>query len=911
MSETTQHSFLNKIVDSLLQQDKPLHAYTFILPGKRPAVFIKKILAEKQYEGILPKFQTIDELITEISGLQQISGIPLWLFAYKVYRKIDAKEDIQSFLKWFPTLLKDWDDMLKFSKSDTPVLEFMLSDERIKNWGELLGEDKPHRRNLNFWQKMNSFLPLLKKELLQENLATPGIIHEKVKETVSHFAETTKLQLVFCGFNAFTPVEEKLVRNLLQWDKALCFFQADEYYIKDRRQEAGKFLREHQHWKEFNEYRPFNWIENHFSENKNIQVFEVSGNIAQTKLLPHILDDLRKRNPELSNTAVVLLDENLLPPTLESLQHLVKSLNITMGFPLKNLSFSVAMKKLFYLQKQLDKNSSSYYYADLVPLLEELPYKKEDEPIIKGFLEQLEERNLVYISKKLFHELLGGISYINLLTKPDDPKVYLDTLIDFCVSCKFEKINDIDYENISSFEKAFISLKNQLQQYDFLVDIITLEVLVNQLVSTETIDFEGEPLSGLQLMGLLETRLLNFENVIMLSINEGKLPLGRTQNTYLPFDVRRNFGMNTFLENDSIYAYHFYRLIQEAKNVYMLFNGLTSGVNIGEKSRFITQIEMESQHRIQNYVVDSSSEPVNQEPIRIRKTPLVLEKLELWKQKVSPSHLNAYLYNPLDFYLNQILNTRLPDELEEEISVRNFGNLVHYTLDYLYQSLLNRKLTITDLKQAQNKVEEALDYIIVEKLKHSPDYYKRGMNYIHKSVAKRTLQNIIQKDLDDVEQGNSLEILALEHNIYADFYLDDQQQDKISFNGFADRIDRFNGTLRIIDYKSAKAGDLNVKSNPKKDEDTQLFDKKYKQEVQLSIYAHCALTSGAFPDQEVQCGIWSFVAPDEGPKMLNISGDSYISKSDLELPMKSVKSIILDILNPEKDFVEEDSAGWG
>ena len=221
MSETTQHSFLNKIVDSLLQKDKPLHAYTFILPGKRPAVFIKKILAEKQYEGILPKFQTIDELITEISGLQQISGIPLWLFAYKTYRKIDAKEDIQSFLKWFPTLLKDWDDMLKFSKSDTPVLEFMLSDERIKNWGELLGEDKPHRRNLNFWQKMNSFLPLLKKELLQENLATPGIIHEKVKEAVSYFAETTKLHLVFCGFNAFTPVEEKLVRNLLQWDKAL------------------------------------------------------------------------------------------------------------------------------------------------------------------------------------------------------------------------------------------------------------------------------------------------------------------------------------------------------------------------------------------------------------------------------------------------------------------------------------------------------------------------------------------------------------------------------------------------------------------------------------------------------------------------------------------------------------------
>ncbi len=281
------------------------------------------------------------------------------------------------------------------------------------------------------------------------------------------------------------------------------------------------------------------------------------------------------------------------------------------------------------------------------------------------------------------------------------------------------------------------------------------------------------------------------------------------------------------------------------------------------------------------------------------------------EKKVSPSHLNAYLYNPLDFYLNQILNTRLPDELEEEISVRNFGNLVHYTLDHLYQNLLNKKLTTEDLQKTQKSVEQALDHIIVEKLKHSPDYYKRGMNYIHKSVALRTLHNIIQKDLDDVAQGNSLEILALEDNIHADFYLDDQQQDKISFNGFADRIDRFNGTLRIIDYKSAKAGDLNVKPNPKKDEETLLFDKKYKQEVQLSIYAHCALTSGAFPDQEVQCGIWSFVAPDEGPKMLNIAGDQHLNKSSLELPMKSVKSIILDILNPEKDFVEEESAGWG
>ncbi|NAW51766.1 PD-(D/E)XK nuclease family protein [Elizabethkingia argentiflava] len=904
MSETLQHSFLHKIIDKLLGQKKPLHECTLVLPGKRPVVFIKKILLDKKYEGILPKFQTIDELISDISGLQQISGISLWLFAFEVFRKIDATEDLQSFLKWFPTLLKDWDDMLKFSKSDTQVLDFMFSDERIKNWGELLGEEKPHRRNLNFWKKMKVFLPALKKKLLQEDLATPGMIHENLKMRVENFTQNTSDRFLFCGFNAFTPIEQKLVKNLLQWDKAECFFQADEYYIDDKRQEAGKFLREYIHWKEFNESRPFNWIENHFSEPKNIQVFEVAGNIAQTKLLPHILEQLKTENSELSNTAIVLLDENLLPPTLESLQHLVKSLNITMGFPLKNLSFSVAMKKLFHLQKQLAKKDSAYYYGDILPLLEELPAHTQDTPIIQAFLEQLEERNLIYISKKLFYELLSKISYFSILIKPVDYYTYLSLLIEFCETCKRRQISDIDFENISRFEKAFISLKNQLSQYDFLLDITALEVLVNQMVSTDTIDFEGEPLSGLQLMGLLETRLLNFENVIMLSVNEGKLPLGRTYNTYLPFDVRRDFGMNTFLENDSIYAYHFYRLIQEARNVYLLFNGLTSGLNIGEKSRFITQIEMESKHPLQNFVMDSASTPLNQQLIQIRKTAQVMEKLEEWKHKISPSHLNTYLYNPLDFYLNQILNTRLPEELEEEISVRNFGNLVHYTLEHLYQSLLHKKLSKADLQKTKERVEEALEYIITEKLKHSSDYYKRGMNYIHKSVAARTLHRIIEKDLNDVEKGAELEIIALEQNICADFYLENTLHPKVHFNGFVDRIDRLNGHLRIIDYKSAKAGGLQIKPNPKKEDEEFLFDKKYKQEVQLVIYAHCALHSGLFADHQVQCGIWSFVSPEQGPKMLSILGNEFIDKSHLALPMKSVKSIILEILNADIDFIE-------
>ncbi|MDN5396237.1 MAG: PD-(D/E)XK nuclease family protein, partial [Chryseobacterium sp.] len=376
--------------------------------------------------------------------------------------------------------------------------------------------------------------------------------------------------------------------------------------------------------------------------------------MTQTKVLPEIFKEIE--NKTYSNTAVVLLDENLLPASLD-VMYGVDNLNITMGFPLKNLSFSNAVKQLFYLQKQLEKNKSSYYYRDIFPILEELPKSAEDELIISNFRTKIEERNIVYISRKLLEELLSGLSYYNLLKKADHTGVYLDMLISFCRDIKWLKIDDIQYENVSHFENAFRIIKNQLSPYHFEIKMETLEILINQHVNSESIDFQGEPLRGLQIMGLLETRLLNFENVIMLSVNEGKLPLGNSQNTYIPFDIRRYFDLHTFLENDSIYAYHFYRLIQDSRNVHLLYNALSSGVNTGEKSRFITQIEMESSHPIEHLIIENSSEPIASMPIEIPKTEIVMERLQKWKEKVSASHLTSYLYNPIDFYLSKILKT--------------------------------------------------------------------------------------------------------------------------------------------------------------------------------------------------------------------------------------------------------------
>ena len=890
--------FLSKIISELLSETSDLSQTVVVLPGKRPVVFLKQILKEQKYEGFLPEFFTVDELIKKISGKQHIQGISLWLFGYDVYKKIYPEETLENFLKWFPTLLKDWDDMLKFSEEDKAVLEYMLDDERIKNWGETLGDgDNARKRNLNFWKKMNVFLPKLKENLQAKGWATDGMIHEMVREKISDFAEETETKFVFCGFNALTPLEEKLIRELLQKGKAECFFQADEYYIKDLKQEAGKFLRKHMHWKEFNENRKFQWVENSFCEEKNIKVYEVAGNVAQTKILPEILQEIPKEN--YSKTVVVLLDENLLLPSLDAVSF-VDNLNITMGFPIKNLGFSGAVKKLFYLQKQLEKNDKSYYYLDVFSVLEEFPKDEEDRKIIDQFTTKIEDENIVYISKKMMQEHLGELSYFRLFEKRAAAEL-LEDLSNFCYQLKFREIDDILYENVSLFETTFKILKNHMKDYDFEISIDALEVLMNQLVNSENLDFQGEPLEGLQFMGLLETRLLDFENIILLSVNEGKLPLGNTQNTYLPFDVRRNFGLNTFLENDSIYAYHFYRLLQNSKNIYMLYNALGSGVNTGEKSRFITQMEMESPHKMEHIVIENTSEPILQEPIIIEKTEKVLEKLNEWKDRISASHLISYLYNPLDFYLNNILKAKETEEIEEELSQRNYGNLLHYALEELYRGIKGKILKDSDIEDLKPKIDEAIKEAI-SKLKHQPELYERGMNYIHKSMAAKVVEHILDYDLGLIKAGNSLEIISLENRINAEFSLGENGE-KINFVGYIDRIDRLNGVVRVIDFKTAKAKNLSMKPKEEKLEDF-ISSADSKQALQLSIYAYMALHNEKFSVNQLQCGIWSFAEIGKGVQTLKIYDNENIDNENVSICMNSIKNIILEILNPEIPFKE-------
>ena len=300
--------------------------------------------------------------------------------------------------------------------------------------------------------------------------------------------------------------------------------------------------------------------------------------------------------------------------------------------------------------------------------------------------------------------------------------------------------------------------------------------------------------------------------------------------------------------------------------------------------------------------------------IQIEKTPSVLQKLEEWKKRVSPSHLTSFIYNPVDFYLTKILGTRETSEMEEELSQRSYGNLVHYALQVIYEKILGKKLSVNDLEFSNQQLVEVMNEAII-KLNHQTDFYEKGMNYIHKSIAERVVRTILEVDKKLIADGNTLEILSVEGNFEnIDYFLNEEKTEKVSFFGFIDRIDRLNGKLRIIDYKTAKTKNLLIKE-AKKDEEAEkleqlFFRDDYKQAMQLCVYAYAVLNEKKYSDNFVECGIWSFAEANKGVQNLQIYGEDEITNQSLVSPMKWIKNVIVEILNPASDFVEEVKQSW-
>lgn len=893
-------NFIENVINALLDKNLDLSKTNLILPGKRPIIFFKKYFAEQKYNGFIPAFFTIEDFISKYSDLIQIENIPLWFEAYKIQKEyINPEEKFEDFLKWIPTLLNDFNDIETFSDQPLKIIENLSSIERIENWGESLNsqhQDKLFFKNIKFWENNLILYKKLTQSLKEKGLGTKGMLITSVVENLKTISIPQEETFVFVGFNALTPKEEKIIKYFISNFNTFLYWDADNYYLNNPTQEAGYFLRNYLKWNYYAS-RDFQWIQNNFKEPKIINVISTSQEVTQAKYAGNLLNTFSKK--ELKNTALILCDETILPSVIESLPKNIQKVNITMGYSLKNSLLASFFKQIFQLHIFKEKNNSKgFYFEDVINILTHSIINSD--PIISNFVNEIKQSNRVFISDSLIYNQLSNLNIFFIFKEYSSPIHLLIKLKEFCEIMHEERkeTEPILKENFLRFKNIFSQLIFQLGENPIIDSFSVLQTFYHHVLNNEKIDFIGEPLEGLQLMGLLESRLLSFKNIIMLGVNEGILPAGKTDNSFIPFDVKKNYNINTYLENDAIYAYHFYRLLQHAENITLLYNNYTEGINSGEKSRFISQLQFESGYQINEIVATYSGNLQKNKKLSILKTPVLMKAINEWLQEpISPTHLTNYHYNPIIFYIQKILHLEKEQEIEEEISPLNYGNLIHHTLESLYSPYKEKQLSIDILEQMLKEYPLKLNTYINQNL--NKDLFERGHNYLQKLLAEKTVEKIILRDITDIKNGNTIFIKDIEKRLFSKITLD--HIGEIHLKGFVDRWDIFNGQNRIIDYKTSTVNTLKFKYEKI---DKIRENNNYKFFIQLIFYAYMILNEKM--SETVKVGIWSFKKPFKGLEILSMDNNDVFTYSEVITLFKNVTFLIEEIANPNIPFSEKD-----
>ena len=684
--EMTNTSFLDKIAQVLIEDysDK-LFDTIVILPNKRAKVFLLDSL-KKQVEGTIlsPKIISIEDFIQDIAAIRSVDAIELLFEFYEVYLSITDKAKQQSFelfANWAKTLLQDFNEIDRYLLEPLHVLSYLKDIEDIKRWGiEVENKTQLLENYIDFWKLLPLYYQSLYDYLLKKRIGYQGLIYREAVHNLNYFSSSIqKQQFLFAGFNALNAAEEKIIQHLIASNQAKIYWDVDQTFLNDSYHDAGLFVRRFKESWKYYKSNPFQWIVDDFSQKKNIQIIGTPKSIGQAKIAGSIIENSINSNPDtaLDKVAIVLGEENLLVPLLYALPENVGALNITMGYSAKNNPAQILITKLFKMHiNALSRSNSSYvfYYKDVLdvlthPLVE--PYANTN-----TLVTVINQNNYTFISHHKLMELNAiPSSLFQLLFQKweNGPIAVLESLSSLLLSIKNNLSNDNEEEKITkafvfSIFKIINKLINYYSQHQHIDKIETLFAIYKQVIDLAEVSFEGEPLNGLQIMGVLESRVLDFDTVIICSMNEGKFPAGKSQNSFIPYDVKRELGLPTFKEKDAIYTYHFYHLLQRAKTIYLLYNTESEGLDAGEKSRFITQLEVEKQvnHTLTHEIYNAVVPEIAYEPMVIPKSENVLLRLqEIAENGFSPSALTSYIRNPIDFYFQKILHIREVEEVEE------------------------------------------------------------------------------------------------------------------------------------------------------------------------------------------------------------------------------------------------------
>lgn len=939
-------SFLKLVAADLYKHTEGNLAHTAVVfPNKRAGLFFNEYLAQESESPIWsPAYVSISELFRSLSPWEVGDPVKLVCELYKIFRReTQSTETLDDFYFWGEMLISDFDDADK-NKVDTDKLFSNLQDlrnimddytfiddeqeEAIRQFFQNFSIERRtalKERFISLWDVLGNIYKGFRESLASQNIAYEGMMYRHVIEHL----DVDKLpyeKYVFVGFNVLNKVEHTLFTQLKDAGKAVFYWDYDEFYMKENRQavthEAGEFIR--RNLRDFPSPLSGELFKN-LSKPKEVHYIASSTENAQARYLPQWIRN-NLTTPE-KETTVVLCNEALLQPVLHSLPAEVKHVNITMGFPLSQTpvySFLIALLELH--THGFNFKSGRYTFQSVVTLLKH-PYTRQ----LTGQAELLEKE---LTRNNRFYPLPGELGKDEFLTRLFTP---LSGNLNLCIrlSETLQQVAGIYQANTSGTEdtdafnqlyreslfKAYTTInrfRTLIEEDELTVQSETFRRLLVKVLSATNIPFHGEPAIGMQVMGVLETRNLDFRHLVLLSVNEGQLPKSGGDSSFIPYNLRKAFGMTTIEHKIAVYAYYFYRLLQRAERITLMYNTSSDGLNRGEWSRFMLQFLIEWPHPITRQFLEAGQSPQGTSPITVEKTPDVMRRMQSLfdvranpKAKFSPSALNYYLDCPLKFYYRYVAGLSAPDEVSAEIDSATFGSIFHYAAEHIYKDLTTHgkvinKEALETLLRNEVKLQDYVDTAFKKLFFNVPQNEKpeyNGVQLINSAVIARYLKQLLQNDL----RYAPFTFIASEMEV--DEPIDIQTPKgviKSRIGGIIDRMDSKDGTLRIVDYKTG--GDADT---PPHVESLFIPDKKRSNYV-FQTFLYAAIMCRKQPTMKIAPALlyihraatetYSLVIQMGEPRKPKEAVEDF-SKYEKEY-RERLQGLLEEIFNPEKSFTQ-------
>lgn len=878
-------SFLKKVIDEIDFDLTNIETTFFILPNKKSQHNLKKqILSNISKPIFSPQIETIDSLIKKISGIEEASIAVAEYEFYKCFFKNLKNSELKDFYNSSiaTTFLKDASEIEQNLLDLDVVIKDLIDLDKVKNWGN----EKSSAKNLQkFLFRSNYVYEGFKKQLFNKGQGLKGVCYAEAVNNIEFFKEAnSKCKFIFIGLNALSKSEELIVQELISYNNGNIYWDTDSSFFNNKNHSASFFLRKYRrNWKFFSK-NEFKWVSNNFSKKKTINIIKANGFLAQSNEVGKILSKFN--DIDTKSTAVVLGDENLIYPVLEHIPENISKENLNISIPLKDMGIK-SMLKVFLEYKSHDFDHRSIKL--LRHLLSSTVIKKlhdlKPENITRQSLAfiKLKLKNNKTLLKMVFGKWLKGIEVI------EDVNQVLNDLQ------KSKKLSDFEYHEIKLIKNELTHIKELNKNSNMNIERAKEVLLL--FISHTSVSIKASKASKLNILGLLETRALDFKRVIITSVNEGIMPAGKTFNSLIPQVLKLKHGMFGYTERDKIFSYHFYRLIQRAEEIFLIYNSSKEGVDRGEKSRFIYQLEIENQdlHTLVypntlNQIILSNTQK------KFIKTPETLKRIEEISQKgFSPSSLEMYIKNPLEYYLQKILNINNEEDKHDYASHKKIGLIFHEVLEEFYSPFIGKKLCDKELYKNLKKLKSILKKSF---LKHHEDA-SNSKNKLIFEVIKNSIETFIHKEISELKTNSEIMLVSLEQPIKAELILSNKQT--VFIKGIVDRVDIKNGRTRIVDYKTGA-----IEPNQLSVRDLNSICKMSSKSKAMQLMCYVWMYAKTNKAEKISSGIFSLRKLNKGFMKLNLNNSKldYISGEEIYIFENCLKSLIEEIMNPKIDFID-------